>query len=205
MIILNKYYYYYEPFEIKNNSIYGFIKKYNNLLSDIECDYLINITKKNMFDSTLLNTDGSNFIDKNIRSSRNYYFKKNENQIIGKIENIISKELNIPIENIEPIQLTEYQKNQQYIPHYDFILDEKNQRTHTFIIYLNTLEENDGGATNFTLYKEKIYPKKGNAICFNNIDAFNRLNLMSLHGGDIVKSDNVKYILSIWIRKERYS
>lgn len=204
LITLNRYYFICEPFEFDNFNNFGLLKKYNNFITDFECDYLINITNGKFIDSTVLSDDLSNYIDKTVRSSQNYYFQKSENKIIENIERKISCELNIPIENIEPIQMVKYDFKQEYLPHYDYIYEDNNQRTHTFIIYLNTLYEKEGGSTNFVNYNKKIYPVKGNAICFNNIDSFGRLNLMSLHGGEKIKGNKSKFILSIWIRKNKY-
>jgi prolyl 4-hydroxylase len=193
-----------ESFETDDINLTGFLKIYNNFLTHEECDNLIKSTNYNFIDSTVLNDKNNSDIDKKTRSSSSYYFKKAENPIILKIENMISKELNVPIENIEPIQMTIYNKNQEYLPHYDYIFNIENQRTHTFVVYLNTLSENEGGSTHFVSYNKKIYPEKGKAICFKNTDTAGNLNKMSLHGGEKVLNDNTKYILSIWIRQNKF-
>lgn len=205
LIKLNEYYFFHEPFEYNSNNSYGFCKIYPNFIEEIDCDNLIKNTGNNFIDSSLIdNSKTSNYVDKSIRSSKVYFFTKSQNQIIKKIENKISKELNVPVENIEPIQIVKYTKEQEYLEHYDYIEGISNQRTHTFIIYLNTLDLHDGGSTHFIKYNKKIYPKKGTAICFRNIDSYSRLNSMSLHSGEKVYSDKTKYILTIWIRERKY-
>lgn len=206
IITIHKHYFIAEPFEcesIKTN-IPGFSKTYNNFITGEECDYLINIAKDKFVDSTLIFDLKSSYSDKKVRSSENYFFSPNANPVIYKIEKKISFLLDVPMENIEPIQMVKYEKNQEYLPHYDYIKDDPNQRTHTFIIYLNSLEEKNGGSTHFVNYNKKIYPKKAMGICFKNIDSYGRLNSMSLHGGEKIIGNVHKYILTIWVRKNKF-
>lgn len=205
LIKLNEYYFYHEPFEYNSNNSYGFCKIFPNFITEDECDELIQFVGTNYIDSTLIDdSKSSNYIDKSIRSSKVYFFMNDQHKIISNIKNKIAQELNIPVENIEPIQMVKYSNLEKYNEHYDFIEGLANQRTHTFIIYLNTLKKTDGGSTHFIKYNKKVYPIKGTAICFRNIDSFSRLNFMSLHSGEIVKSDTDKYILTIWIRQNKY-
>jgi len=205
IIKLNEYYFFPEPFEYLTNDSYGFCKIFPNFISEYDCNYLILNTGNNFSDSTLIDdSKTSSYIDKSIRSSQVYFYKKKQNKIIESIENKIAQELNIPIDNIEPIQMVKYNNYQEYKEHYDYIEGIINQRTHTFIIYLNSLNENEGGTTNFIKYKKKIRPTKSLGICFRNIDSYSRLNYMSLHSGEKVIGSNPKYILSIWIRKYKY-
>jgi hypothetical protein len=109
----------------------------------------------------------------------------------------------VPENNVEGLQLVRYAKGEQYKFHYDYFdAIRDNQRVHTFLVYLNDLELEDGGSTIFKLYKLKVYPRTGRCVWFRNmIDG--KVNEMSLHSGEEVLSDEkIKYAVNIWIREK---
>lgn len=181
---------------------HNFITFHNNFLTADECQYFINIDK-NEYKSSKLYKLNECYNDNSIRSSHVIYFTRKHNKLIEQIENKIALLLNINILQIEPIQLVKYEKGQEYLHHYDFI-QESNIRIKSFIIYLTTLTEKDGGATNYILYDEQIYPKQGMAVYFSNYDSYNRINILSLHSGEKILTNNIKYILVTWIRLNKY-
>jgi prolyl 4-hydroxylase len=191
-----------------DNSSYSPIHIYDNFISKSDCDYLINISQGQFKDSSIYSTP-LGAVDKSIRSSKNSAFQRSENKIIEMIENKIIKLLNIQRNQIEPIQIVKYDKGNQYKPHYDYfsnITDNvKNQRIHSFIIYLNDLQENEGGATWFPLYRIRVYPLQARCLHFKNIDYEGNVNPLTLHCGEEILSDNVKYILTVWIRQYPYN
>ena len=104
--------------DLFNDSSAGIIKDYNNFiyfydnfLTNDECEYFINIDKNKYNDSTLFGPN-NNHIDKKIRSSQVIHFGRKYNKLIEHIENKIALLLNIRVEQIEPIQLTKYEKGQ---------------------------------------------------------------------------------------------
>ena len=101
------------------------------------------------------------------------------------------------------MKIQKYEKNQEFLPHYDYLEGIENQRIKTFIIYLNKLNKKDGGHTIFNYYKYKIQPKTGLAICFSNTDDKFNVNNLTMHQGEKIKTDKEKYILTIWIRKNK--
>ena len=170
-----------------------------SFISNEECNQLID-NAKNRFVNPFVATEYANNPNKNLRSSKICYFSKSENEFIYKIEKKIATLLNININQIEPLKLNIYEYGDEFKLHYDFYPQpDYNERKYSFIIYLNTLE-NDG-ATYFPYYNARYYPKKGSAIHFKNfIDDDNiKTNLFSLHTGEKVLLNQTKYIITTWI------
>ncbi len=176
------------------------INIYDSIIDSDECNQLLEISDGKFMQSTLYSSN-NNFIDQKSRSSTNFYFNRGETELIRKIENKVCDLLNINLDQIEPLQIAKYDKGQEYKYHYDYFDQTDNQRQYSIIIYLNDLDEVDGGATHFPLYKCKFYPYKGRAIQWNNINSDKSLNKLSLHAGQPILTDKTKYILTIWTRE----
>ena len=167
----------YENMSIANlNYIYNNLDKMlinptvniDNFLSENECDKLIKLANNRYTKSMVAIKDG-NTVDTNLRSSKICYFSKSENEFISSIEHKISENLKVDISQVEPLKLNKYDIGDSFSYHYDFFPDESdNERKYSFIIYLNTLVEKDGGSTYFPYYNFKNYPVKGNALSFTN-------------------------------------
>ena len=96
---------------LDNPPIYG-IKEF---LSPIECQKLIDISKDHMTKSIVVND--KNAIS-NTRTS-NTFFVGRSNEMYKLISERVSKLLNIPIEQQELPQVTQYKYGQFYREHYD--------------------------------------------------------------------------------------
>ena len=102
----------------------------------------------------------------------------------------------------EQAQIQHYSVSQQFKPHWDAFeptLDEAynsvGQRTWTFMMYLNNVEE--GGETYFPKLNETIVPKIGKAVLWNNLDANGDINRDTKHEGKpVIKGE--KYIITKW-------
>lgn len=75
-----------------------------NVLSDEECDGLIELSKDRMNRSKI----GVKHEVNEIRTSSSMFFQENEYEIITKIEKRISTIMNIPIEHGDGIQILKY-------------------------------------------------------------------------------------------------
>jgi prolyl 4-hydroxylase len=179
----------------------------DNFITSDNCDKLIQMAKNRFVTSTVYSTN-TGAVDTSARSSSCAYFKRDENDIIKSIENKVASELNISLNQIEPLQIVKYEKGQEYKYHYDYFGKETdqnlNQRVYSILVYLNDLDEIDGGSTHFPLYKIRTYPFKGRAIGWNNLNPDGKENSLTLHAGEPILSDKVKYILTIWTRKLDY-
>ncbi|CAM4243204.1 2OG-Fe(II) oxygenase [Bacillus manliponensis] len=172
----------------------------NNVLSDEECDELINLSKDKMKRSKI---GGSREVSE-IRTSSSVFLEGNENDLVTKIEKRISSIMNIPIEYGEGIQILNYEIGQEYKAHFDFFSSSSraasNNRISTLVMYLNDVEE--GGETFFPKLNVSVLPKKGTAVYFEYFYSNQELNELTLHGGAPVTKGE-KWIATQWMRRQK--
>ena len=174
----------------------------DNVLSDQECDKLIEFSKDNLKRSKISSSGEGEVND--IRTSSSMFFQGNENDILEKLEKGISAIMCIPIEHAEGIQILKYTPGQEYKAHFDFFNSAskaaKNNRISTLVIYLNDVEE--GGETYFPKLNLSISPKKGSAVYFEYFYNNEDLNELTLHGGaPVIKGE--KWVATQWMRKQK--
>ncbi|MGE6610711.1 2OG-Fe(II) oxygenase [Peribacillus sp. NPDC076916] len=171
-----------------------------NVLSDEECDGLIELSKDRMNRSKI----GSKHEVNEIRTSSSMFFQENEYDIITKIEKRISTIMNIPIEHGDGIQVLKYTPGQEYKAHFDFFTSSsiaaKNNRISTIIMYLNNVEH--GGETFFPKLNFSVSPQKGMAVYFEYFYNDQNLNELTLHGGAPVITGE-KWVATQWMRRQK--
>lgn len=147
--------------------------------------------------------------DLNIRNNKSAWIHYNEDEKIKDLYNNISKLINYPIENSEKLQLVHYNVGEKYNYHYDGYKENDirindGQRMVTCFIYLNDLQENQCGHTEFNKLNIKVAPKKGRLLVFYNTEKnSNKLHELSIHGGNEVLSGE-KWACNIWFRNKKY-
>ncbi|MBL3643931.1 2OG-Fe(II) oxygenase [Bacillus sp. RHFB] len=170
-----------------------------NVLSDEECDGLIELSKNKMNRSKI----GVTHEENEIRTSSSMFFQENEYDIITKIEKRISTIMNIPVEHGEGIQILKYTPGQEYKAHFDFFTSSsiaaKNNRISTIILYLNDVEH--GGETFFPKLNFSVFPRKGMAVYFEYFYNDKNLNELTLHGGAPVITGE-KWVATQWMRRQ---
>ncbi|PRS29569.1 2OG-Fe(II) oxygenase [Bacillus sp. RJGP41] len=170
-----------------------------NVLSDEECDGLIEMSKDKMNRSKIGVTHEVN----EIRTSSSMFFQENECDILTKIEKRISTIMNIPVEHGEGIQILKYTPGQEYKAHFDFFTSSsiaaKNNRISTIILYLNDVEH--GGETFFPKLNFSVSPRKGMAVYFEYFYNDKNLNELTLHGGAPVITGE-KWVATQWMRRQ---
>jgi prolyl 4-hydroxylase len=148
------------------------------------------------------------------RTSKTCYFG-GSNPLISDVESRICKTLGINNRCAEQIQGQKYEVGQEFRFHTDYFDPEllkkdasiNGQRTWTFMIYLNDVEE--GGYTSFPYAFCSCAPKTGTAIVWNNLysqastvnaNDFGKENPFSSHCGmPIIRGE--KYILTKWFKE----
>ncbi|MEE3952456.1 2OG-Fe(II) oxygenase [Peribacillus frigoritolerans] len=170
-----------------------------NVLSDEECDGLIELSKNKMNRSKI----GITHEENEIRTSSSMFFQENEYDIITIIEKRISTIMNIPVEHGEGIQILKYTPGQEYKAHFDFFTSSsiaaKNNRISTIILYLNDVEH--GGETFFPKLNFSVFPRKGMAVYFEYFYNDKNLNELTLHGGAPVITGE-KWVATQWMRRQ---
>ena len=170
-----------------------------------DCQYLINTYNDKLHHSYTLNSSTNTSEIHPSRTSSSFYLPDHDN-VVQSIKLKTADYLNIPITHIEPLQLLRYMKGERYLYHHDYLKSDTvtNQRVHTVLLYLNTLQPSDGGATSFFHHSLKIYPIEGNAVWFRNMNKDGKVLDTSLHSGEEIHTDAIKYAINIWIRQHPY-
>jgi prolyl 4-hydroxylase len=182
---------------------------FGSLLSDEECEQLIDLARPRLARSLTVQTQtGGEEINAD-RTSNGMFFQRGENELVSRIEERIGKLVNWPVENGEGLQVLHYTPGTEYKPHYDYfdpaapgtptILRRGGQRVGTLIMYLGEPEK--GGGTIFPDVRLEVAPKRGNAVFFSYERA--HPSTKSLHGGAPVLAGE-KWIATKWLRERRF-
>ncbi|MCM3708281.1 MULTISPECIES: 2OG-Fe(II) oxygenase [Cytobacillus] len=171
-----------------------------NVLSDEECDQLIQQSKDRMQRSKVANSLEA----EELRTSSSTFFEEGENELVARIEKRVSQIMNIPVEHGEGLQILNYKIGQEYKAHFDFFSSASraasNPRISTLVMYLNDVEQ--GGETYFPKLNLSVSPQKGMAVYFEYFYDDQNLNDLTLHGGaPVVIGD--KWAATQWMRRKK--
>lgn len=192
-----------ERIEVKNDKNLE-IFKIPNFLSYDECDYIIKLTEKVSSRSRVASDEkGSTYHEARTSSTS---VLSDSDDIVSKINTRMHDELGIPLGYSEPTQGQIYEVGQEFKHHHDFFTGNSynyhclhsGQRTWTFMIYLNDVEE--GGETDFPQIGVKFKPEKGTAVIWKNSNGTGSENLAAIHAGlPVIKGK--KIIITKWFRE----
>jgi prolyl 4-hydroxylase len=182
---------------------------FGDLLSESECDALIEEARPRMARSRTVETKtGGEEINAD-RTSDGMFFARAESPLIKRIEERLARLVNWPVENGEGLQILHYRPGAEYKPHYDYfdpresgtpsILKRGGQRVATIVMYLS--EPARGGGTVFPDLRLEVAPKRGNAVFFS----YERPHpsTQTLHGGSPVL-EGEKWIATKWLREREF-
>jgi prolyl 4-hydroxylase len=177
-----------------------------NFLTDEECDYLCERIEKNNTRSSVA-SEGNAISRYDEGRTSNTSNLPNGDHITDAVNQKMYSELGILEEYSEVTQGQIYQVGQEFRHHHDYFFGDgfinhclaSGQRTWTFMIYLNDVEE--GGETDFPEIKTTIKPLKGMAVVWKNSDGKDTENSASLHAGLPVKQGK-KMIITKWFREK---
>ncbi len=182
---------------------------FGNLLSDEECESLIELAQPKLARSqTVDNQTGGEEVN-SARTSDGMFFTRSENSVCDRVEKRLAELLNWPFENGEGLQVLRYRMGAQYVPHYDYfdpaqpgtakIVQRGGQRVATVVMYLRTPER--GGATVFPDIGLEVQPVKGSGVFFS----YDRPHpdTKTLHGGTPVTLGE-KYVATKWLRQNEF-
>ncbi len=180
-----------------------------NLLSDDECDALIDLAKPRLARSLTVATKTGGEEVNDDRTSNGMFFQRGEHEVVKRLEARLARLLDWPEENGEGLQILHYRPGAEYKPHYDYfdpvepgtptILKRGGQRVATIVMYL--AEPDKGGGTTFPDVNLVVAPKRGNAVFFS----YDRPHPVTrtLHGGAPVVAGE-KWIATKWLRERRF-
>ena len=182
---------------------------FGNLLSDDECESLIELSQPKLARSqTVDNQTGGEEVN-SARTSDGMFFSRAETPVVERVERRLAELLKWPFENGEGLQVLRYRTGAQYVPHYDYfdpaqpgtarMVQRGGQRVATIVMYLRTPER--GGATVFPDIGLEVQPVKGSAVFFS----YDRPHpdTKTLHGGTPVTLGE-KYVATKWLRQGEF-
>jgi prolyl 4-hydroxylase len=175
----------------------------DNFLSADDCDELVRRIRANCRASTITTDDP----DKYFRTSKTSDLSVNADDFIQDIDRRIAGYMGFEPERCEGIQGQYYQVGQQFKAHTDYFepgsdeyrkfAADRGQRTWTFMIYLNEVEE--GGETEFLKLGLAVRPAKGMAVIWNSLRPDGSVNPDTLHWAKPVLRGE-KFIITKWFR-----
>lgn len=181
-----------------------FILYLDNVLSHEECDSLIEMSRKRLQPSKVVDSVTGEIKAAAGRTSSGTYYQLSEAPLIGTIEGRIMQLTNFPIENGEGLQVLHYKVGEEYKPHFDYFPENKiqastgGQRVATVLMYLNDVPE--GGETIFPKVGVSVTPKKGSAVFFHYGNSQGQVDRLSLHSS-IPVVDGEKWVATKWLRE----
>ncbi|MFS0879134.1 2OG-Fe(II) oxygenase [Metabacillus niabensis] len=166
-----------------------------NVLSDDECDVLIQLSKDRLQRSKI----GDSREVHELRTSSSMFIEDGQHEVITKIEKRISQIMNIPVEHGEGIQVLNYKVGQEFKAHLDYFSAAENPRISTLVMYLSDVEQ--GGETYFPKLNLSVSPQKGMAVYFEYFYNNEMLNESTFHGGaPVIVGD--KWAATQWMRRK---
>jgi len=181
------------------------------LLSDAECEKLIQLTSGRMKSSEVVDRKSGGSYQSNVRKSEGCHFNRGENAVVQRVEQRIATLTGVPVDCGEPLQMLHYGVGGEYLAHQDFfdpadpgsqvLTRVGGQRIATLVIYLNNVAE--GGDTNFPELDLSVKPRRGSAVYFEYLNAAGQLDVRCLHAGTPVTRGD-KWIATKWLRQSPY-
>jgi prolyl 4-hydroxylase len=177
---------------------------WKNFLVPEVCDAVVELIDSQLRNSTT--TDA--FADPKVRTSRTSDIGMLGHDLIMQLDELMAEAIGIHWSYSDITQGQRYDVDQEYKAHYDYFVPGSHeyqvfcqflgQRTWTFMIYLNDVEE--GGGTRFRRLEKTIMPEKGKAVIWNNLNPDGSINPYTIHHGMKVRKGS-KYVITKWFRE----
>lgn len=178
-------------------------------LTNEECDHIVNLTQQGSTRSSVAGTGNQSIKYDEGRTSSTAVLTDND-PVVASVNKKMYDELGIEPQFSEPTQGQIYEVGQEFRHHQDAFGKEayhnhclsSGQRTWTFMIYLNDVEE--GGETDFPTIQKTFLPTKGTAVVWKNSNGTGTENPAALHAGLPVKKGK-KVIITKWFRENVFN
>lgn len=178
-----------------------YMAQVNNFISDTEIQAIKRVAEPYLKRSmTAVDTINSS------RTSSTAFLEPIMDPVVPVLQERAARMLGVPTDRVE-IQVVRYQKGQQYTYHYDFftediVRDRGSQRVYTFFVYLNDLQPDQGGGTDFPELGVTVRPQKGSAVFWRNIDKKGEKDYRMSHAG-LPVAYGEKWGLNIWVHDNK--
>lgn len=191
------------------HSIDPAVSTFNNVVTEQECQHMIDISKSMMKDSLV--SSNNKGVTSQGRTSMNTWIRHDYDKITKEIGERIAAIVGMPLENAEAFQVIYYDKNGEYRQHYDSWVHDGSEKTlrcmkwggariKTALCYLNDVPK--GGGTKMTRLGITIPPEKGKLLIFDNTISRedHTRHEMSEHAGMPVE-EGEKYAFNLWFKE----
>jgi prolyl 4-hydroxylase len=174
----------------------------DDFLNAGECEKLVALIRSSLRPSTISNPEEA---DSSYRTSSTCDLGTLNDEFMQDIDDRICRTIGLNPAYSEIIQGQYYEIGQEFKAHTDYFeageleqfAGELGQRTYTFFIYLNDVEE--GGETEFPVLGQKIRPRRGRAVIWNSLTEDGVPNPNTLHRAHPVRRGN-KAVITKWFR-----
>ncbi len=109
----------------------------------------------------------------------------------------------LPYSHLEAIFVTRYGAGGFYEQHIDHGNDFRVDRLYTVLLYLNSLEEDQGGETIFSTLNLAARPRVGRAVSWVNKNPDGSGHLETNHAAAPIKEGGEKWVVQFWFRAYR--
>lgn len=178
----------------------------DDFLNDDDCEYIKRLIDQNNRPSTIVGADREP--DKYYRTSSTCDLCNLNDDYINGLEKRMGDYVGLDHDYAEGMQGQYYKHKQEFKTHTDYFepgtsdyekeCTVQGQRTWTFMLYLNDVEE--GGETKFKNINKTFYPKKGRGVIWMNSNEDGTPNPFTEHqGSPVLKGE--KYIITKWFRE----
>jgi len=181
----------------------------SQFLTNEECDHIVRLTENGSVRSSVAG-QGAQSVKYDEGRTSSTSVLSDLDPIVSNVNQKMYIELGIEAPYSEPTQGQIYEVGQEFRHHQDAFGKEayhnhclsSGQRTWTFMIYLNDVEE--GGETDFPTLKKTFTPQKGMAVVWKNSNGTGTENSAALHAGLPVKRGR-KVIITKWFRENVFN
>ncbi|CAE1292356.1 P4HA [Acanthosepion pharaonis] len=179
---------------------------YHDIVTDKEIDFIKDYARPKLNRATVQNSVTGKLETATYRISKSAWLKGEEHEIFEKINKRIQTVTNLTLSTAEELQVANYGIGGHYEPHFDFARKrEKNafekivgNRIATFLVYMSDVPS--GGATVFPYLGLKLFPKKGTAAFWYNLQKNGDGIFNTRHAACPVLVGN-KWVMNKWIHE----
>lgn len=177
----------------------------DNFVSADEARYLIDIARDKVAPSRVI-VDGNPVLRTGRTSSHAIVFHR-DYQDPGMLPLIArgAALAGVPMDHAEQIYVTRYQAGEFYRGHFDMSPDFlSSDRLCTILVYLNDLEDGQGGETFFRDLNVAVKPKLGRAVIWTNTNPDGTIHPETIHAAMPPSGDGTeKWVTQLWFRPYR--
>lgn len=198
------------PYYTKVLFNYPRVEVIDNFIDGALCGVFIEAAIGNLKRATVVG--GNIGVESHSRTGSNLFISHDYSEQTLELAEKMANIVNIPLSHAEKYQIVNYGVGQEYKPHFDSFDDESDigwesirpstggQRTLTFMIFLNNVEE--GGELIFPRIDNLIIePKKGRAVIYDNtLPGVRKRDPLSLQGTNPVKQGE-EWAVNLWFRQ----